>query len=125
MKYIIKYKIFENSLNYILSDISDILLELKDINFNVEIDTKPDIIEITISKNKHYMRYGDRTSEFKYSEIEDTVDRLLYYTNQSNMITTVNFGRNMKGGYRIIDLEKYKPKASIIFCKLSIQKVSL
>jgi hypothetical protein len=124
MKYLIKYKIFENSLNF-LSDISDILLELKDINFNVEIDTKPDIIEITISKNKHYMRYGGIKSEFKYSEIEDTVDRLLYYTHQSNMITTVNFGRNMKGGYRMIDLKKYKPKASIIFCKLSIKKVSL
>jgi hypothetical protein len=121
MKYLIKYKIFENSLNF-LSDISDILLELKDINFNVEIDTKPDIIEITISKNKHYLRYGGRTSEFKYSDIEDTVDRLLDYTHQSNMITTVNFGRNMKGGYRIIN---FKPKASIIFCKLSIQKVSL
>jgi hypothetical protein len=122
MKYLVKYKIFENLLNYLLSDISDILLEVRDMGFNTQVDTNQDIIEITISKNKHYMRYGGRTSEFRYSEIEDTVDRLIDYISQNNMVSTVNFGRNTKGGYRIIDLESYKPKASIIFCKLYIKK---
>jgi hypothetical protein len=122
MKYLVKYKIFENLLNYLLSDISDILLEVRDMGFNTQVDTNQDIIEITISKNKHYMRYGGRTSEFRYSEIEDTVDRLIDYISQNNMVSTVNFGRNTKGGYRIIDLESYKPKASIIFCKLHIKK---
>lgn len=126
MKYLVNYKIFENnSLNYLLSDISDILLELKDIGFNTEVNNHKDMIEITISKNKYYMRYGGRTSEFRYSEIEDTVDRLIDYISQNNMVSTINFGRNTKGGYRIIDLESYKPKASIIFCKLYIKKVSL
>lgn len=122
MKYLVKYKIFENLLNYLLSDISDILLEVRDMGFNTQVDTNQDIIEITISKNKHYMRYGGRTSEFRYSEIEDTVDRLIDYISQNNMVSTVNFGRNTKGGYRIIDLESYKPKASIIFCELHIKK---
>jgi hypothetical protein len=132
MKYLVNYKIFENLLNYLLSDISDILLEVRDMGFNTQVDTwtatdacgltNQDIIEITISKNKHYMRYGGRTSEFRYSEIEDTVDRLIDYISQNNMVSTVNFGRSTKGGYRIIDLESYKPKASIIFCKLYIKK---
>jgi hypothetical protein len=122
MKYLVNYKIFENLLNYLLSDISDILLEVRDMGFNTHVDTNQDIIEITISKNKHYMRYGGRTSEFRYSEIEDTIDRLIDYISQNNMVSTVNFGRSTKGGYRIIDLESYKPKASIIFCKLYIKK---
>ena len=122
MKYLVKYKIFENLLNYLLSDISDILLEVRDMGFNTQVDTNQDIIEITISKNKHYMRYGGRTSEFRYSEIEDTVDRLIDYISQNNMVSTVKFGRSTKGGYRIIDLESYKPKASIIFCELHIKK---
>jgi hypothetical protein len=123
MKYLVNYKIFENLLNYLLSDISDILLEVRDMGFNTQVDTNQDIIEITISKNKYYMRYGGRTSGFRYSEIEDTVDRLIDYISQNNMVSTVNFGRSTKGGYRIIDLESYKPKASIIFCKLYIKKI--
>lgn len=129
MRYLKKYKTFENSQ---FDDISDILLELEDIGFSIQknsYDCKKitnklcnDVIEITISKNKHYMRYGGRTSGFKYSEIEDTVDRLVDYMTESGWLFDITAGRSVKGGYRIIDFNNVKPKASIIFCRLHLYK---
>jgi hypothetical protein len=77
MKYI---ELFEKFNNKQLADIDDILLELKDDGFNIEIkrDYK-DSLHINLS------REGDDVVSlgyFKFSRIEDVVKRLIDYLNQ-------------------------------------------
>lgn len=72
MKYLKKYKIFENK----IQDIEDILLELSDDNFDVEvIETyKKDIkVSICIPKNETDLEC------FKFSKIEEYVRRIIEY----------------------------------------------
>lgn len=74
MKYLKGYKIFENK----LQDIEDILLELRDDNFDIEVsETYNKDIKISICILKGISRTGFEI--FKFSKIEDDVRRIIDY----------------------------------------------
>jgi hypothetical protein len=80
MKYI---ELFEKFNNKKLADIDDILLELKDDGFNIEIKTNyNNSLNINISININAFTLG----EFHFSRIEDTVNRLIDYLNDYKFV---------------------------------------
>jgi hypothetical protein len=71
MKYLKEYKIFENK----LQDIEDMLLELRDDNFDVEVsETYNKDIKISIC-----IPNGNDLEAFKFSKIEEDVRRIIDY----------------------------------------------
>ena len=90
MKHIKTYKIFEN-IDTIINDLKDILLELQDENFNIQVKkgnhhVYRKCIEITISKDGGNFDFwterniGELTP-FKFIEVKEDLIRLLEYAN--------------------------------------------
>jgi len=74
MKYI---KLFEKFNNKQLDNIADIVLELKDDGFSIDIKHYDNSLQINISININDLNLG----EFHFSRIEDTIKRLIDYLN--------------------------------------------
>lgn len=67
-----------------LSDLEDICLELKDIGYSVYILQRGESYLVKIYKigrqpDETYSRIFLRTTYYKWSEIKDTVERIMYY----------------------------------------------
>ncbi len=89
MKYLKKYKIFENK----IQDLEDILQELKDENFkiNVEDNFKGGIkISISIRDEKGIHGFGGLIP-FKFNVIEEYVRRIIDFLNINNWLYCYSF----------------------------------
>lgn len=96
MKYLERFKYFENVsvINSYIQDVNDILLELNDDNWNINIDyipkrwenpsanhiIKSDYISVVIKKKKNETRLRYlKGSEFKFSEVSEYINRIVDY----------------------------------------------
>ena len=79
MKHLKSYKIFERkNSRYYYYEINDILTELSDIGFFIDVSiTSLNVINIIITKNKVSDPFGRKT--FNYSEVNDVILRLLHF----------------------------------------------
>jgi hypothetical protein len=79
MKYLKKYKLFERqNTRYYSYEIDDILTELRDIGFYIDVTLiSINTINIIITKNEVSSVSGRKT--FRYDEVEDVIMRLLVF----------------------------------------------
>ena len=98
MKYLIKYKLYENqNITEIIQDIDDICLELKDEGFTI-IRHSSSFKGFLDKERESYLEIIKMIDEieqpFEYEEVEDVVERLKDFMSQNGFKTEVNLRKS-------------------------------
>lgn len=102
MRYLMKYKIFEK-ININKDEINDILLDLKDDGFDINIFDHPnrDYNSIFIDiKIIHSHNLSDYHVKFTWSDIKETINRIIIYLNENNLLYSFLLVDTISAGHR-------------------------
>ncbi len=103
MRYLMKYKIFEK-VDINKDEINDILLDLKDDGFDIEIFDHPNdkynsiFIDIKIIHSRNMSDYREK---FTWYDIKDTINRLIIYLSENNLLHSFLLVDTISAGHRV------------------------
>jgi hypothetical protein len=108
MKYLKEYKIFENDESSDVIDyVNDILIDLKDDGFDIDLEGHHLNEFVTIEINKKDTKFPESDNpllEFKWGEIKLTIEQLLSYLKSMGDVSGINMHCDIREvGYNLLN----------------------